>query len=684
MEVSTEQLSKLGAYQKGELDQFILDRYLWEQQALINLRQYAGKYDADVLARIPDERSKAYPRDTRVKVKGGVAKMMEMMFPSTERNWELATSPTPSIPQEALQAILDALQMQQQQDGGPIPSDDIERAVKAFADKRKDNMETEVADQLADPGVDYPQMCKRVVRSGYIYGYGVARSPMVRTQKERVWEMDEKTGEYKAKTKTLRRPYPEYVRAWDFYPDMAAKAWIEQEKGFERMVLTRNVFSELKNRPDFLKENIKTYLRDHRAGNYKAKSYEAELQQLDKTSNMADRTSRRYEVYRCLGHISAHRLRDVGIPIKEEEMDQDIFADIWFIDDTIIKAQKAAFGEKLSDQYHAFIYAEDEDSGLTGVGLPEEIRDSQMSLCASTRAMLDNMAATAGPIFEVNEDLLPPGRKTIGAIHAFKVINRTGDGVESQYPAVRDIATQSHVQEILEIIKSQRQQLDVESNLPAFTMGGTQQPLGEAFRTTGNMSMMTGGANMVTKDTVRAFDKFTTSLLTSLLAWNMEFNENEKLKGDYQVVAKGNLSLVSKEVRGAALDQFVTTLSPEEKAILDTYGLLMDRLKSRDLPTDRLLPKEDAEQILQGMRDAASQASQVEQGLTSAKTEKQSAEAEKTKMDTQALAQTTEATIQELLSRVEKNLSSAKSEGDKTQLENLKVLLSTATEGGEQ
>jgi hypothetical protein len=446
------------------------------------------------------------------------------------------------------------------------------------------------------------------------------------------------------------------------------------------MVLTRHDFGLLAKRDDFKGSTIKEYLKEHPTGNYTAKTYETELHQLAKTSNLADRTARRYEVYRALGFVSAHTLQNVGIEVKDSELDQDILADLWFIDDVVIKAEKAAFGDRPSDQYHSFIYTEDEDSGLTGVGLPEEVRDSQMSLCASTRMLMDNASAIAGPIFEVNTSLLAKGRKSIGPIHAFMTIEREGDGQEAQHPAVRAVTTQSHVAELLNIISMQRQQLDIESNLPAFTMGGVQQPLGEAFRTSNNMSMMMGSANMVTKDTVRAFDKFTTSLLTSLLRWNMEFNPDETIKGDYQVVAKGNLSLVAKEVRGAALDQFVSTLSPEERAILDTYGLLIDRLKARDLPVDRVLPKEEATAILKGMQEAASAASQIDQGLTTAKTEKTTADAEKTRTDTQVMAATTEATIQEILSRVESNLANAKTSQDKVQLENLRTLLSTATE----
>jgi len=672
-----EELAKLGAHMKGLRDQFINDRVLVEAQWMRNLRQYLRKYDPDVLKYIPDERSHVYPEDTRIKVKGGVAKMMEMMFPSQEKNWQLSVSPTPSIPQTALQQILTTLQSS----GQPIDSDTIEREVRAFAEKRKDKMETEIADQLADPGLDYPQLCKKVVRSGYLYGFGVARSPMVRTQTERVWALDPMTGQYVAKTKTLKRPYPEYVRIWDFYPDLSARSWAEQDMMFERSVFMRHDFRALSKRPDFKSDVIKQYLKDHQQGNYTPKAYEADLHDIAKTSNLSDRTARRYEVYRGLGFVSAHTLQSVGVEVDDKELDQEILADIWIIDDVVIKAEKAAFGERPSDQYHAFIYTEDEDSGLTGVGLPEEIRDSQMSICAVSRMLMDNASACAGPVYEVNVDLLGKGRKNIGPIHSFMTIERQGDGPEAQYPAIRDIITQSHIPELISLLEMNRQQLDVASNLPAYTMGAMQnQPLGEAFRTTSNMSMMTGSANMVTKDTVRAFDKFTTSLLSSVLGWNMEFNPNEELKGDYQVVAKGNLSLVAKEVRGAALDQFVMTLTPEERAILDTHGLLIDRLKARDLPVDRVLPEDEARQILEGMKQAASQASAIEQGLTTAKTDDITASAEKKRLDAQMLQMSADATIQEILSRVEANLANAKSAKDKNQLENLKVLLTTVSE----
>jgi hypothetical protein len=623
-----------------------------------------------------------------VKVTGFVAKLMEMMFPSQERNWELKTSAVPSIPKKDLDVIIKSLEAREElkaRDEGreplPITSDDIEREVKTYANARKDEMESEIADQLDDEDTDYPNLCKRVLRSGGIYGFGVARSPNVRTLKERVWVLNKVTGKYEGKIKKLRRPYPEYVRIWDIYPDFSAHTWRDQDRIFERMVLGRRDLRMLSKRPDFIADNIRQYLQDHQQGNFKEREFEVELREASKSSDMTSKDVRRYEIFRHLGYVTAHDLANAGVDVGEQDMDEDILADIWIIDNTVIKAEVAAFGERPSDQYPVFIATEDDDSGLTGVGLPEQFRDSQMAICASTRAMLDNMAVIAGPIFDVNEELMSPSqRQALGPIHAFMTIRRGGDGPAAQHPAVRAINVQSHINEIQSIIKMQREQLDMESNLPSLLFGSPQEPLGEAFRTTSNMSMMVGGANMVSKDTVRAFDKFTTMLIGGFLKWNMEFNEREDIKGDFGVRAKGNFSLVAKEIRGAALDQFMSTLTDQDRAMFDIYGIQLDRLKARDLPTDRLFTREEAEQRAAALRQPEATAAQVEMAGTQAKTEKDLAEAEKKRSEAAQISETTTAMIQEILSRVQANASKAKNDAERNTLENLRLLLEGATQ----
>lgn len=701
-----ENMKKLGTTMQGKRAAYEADRRLIELQWLKNLRQYNRQYDPDVWTKIKKkDRSKAYPGDTRIKVDGETAKMMEMMFPAQERNWELDITPVPSIAVKDLQDIISDLEAleetraieevsaqlaaqaeatgqepqaptQEQVDQAvkPLESDTIERAVKAFATERKNAMEEEIADQLADPKTDYSQMMKRAVRSGTIYGIGIVRSPQVRTLDDRTFVLDPETGRYNAVKKKERRPYPEFVRCWDYYPDLSARIWEDQEGGFERIVVNRFDFEQFGKRDDFDSEAVTKYLKEHPTGNYVPKNYDNDLQVIADDTDTANRNGRRYEVYRWLGFVSGHDLKEAGIDIPEDEVGEVVFTDLWIVDDVVIKAEKASFGERPTDVYHSYIPSEDEDSGLTGVGLPENVRDSQMSICATNRALMDNMAAVAGPILEVNTELMPLGRKAVGSIHAFMTIEREGEGQSASAPAVRPIFIPSHISEIMAILEMQRKQLDVESNIPAWTMG-SPEGLGEAFRTSTNMSQMGGGANMVTKDHVRAFDKLTNGVIGSMLSWNMEFNTNDEIKGDFQARAKGSISLVAKEVQGAALDQLTANMTPEEHAMTDTYGLLEDKFKSRDLPVTRLLPRDIALKNVQQMQEGQAAAQQAEAGLTTAKTAKENATAAEKTANAQATGQTTEAMIDNMISQTALNMANAKSPEEKQKLEMMKLLL---------
>lgn len=694
LQLNMEALQTFGVTMKGKLDQYMADRAGLEQQWLKNLRQYRGKYDPEDEKLISSDKSHVYPRDTRTKVKAFVAKMMELMFPATEFNWELETTPIPSIQKKDLDAIIAALQQQEMQMAEqeqrppmPVTADDIEEAIQGFSKIRMGNMERKIRDQLADEGVDFPQLCKRVLRSGAIYGAGVLMSPMVRAQKERVFEHG--AGGWEAAEKTLKRPYPEFVKIWDIYPDLSAWTWEEQEGLWHRMVFTRHNLRMLAKKPGFIKENISNYLRDHTIGNYVQRSYEAGLNEMNYEVKVMNRDERKYEVFRWYGYVSAHDLSKLGMEVKEADMDKDLLVDFWMIDNTIIKAIAAPFGDSPSDVYHAFIYTEDEDSGLTGSGMPEELRDSQMSLCAATRALYDNMAATAGPMLEVAVDLMKRG-SDYNSIHSFKVFEREGEGPELAYPAVRPISHPSHIPDISNIIAQARQQFDSESNMPSWMQGNPEQ-LGEAFRTSRNMSMLAGGGNMIPKDNVRAFDRFTASVIGSFLKWNQEFDKDEETMGDFGVRPKGSISLVAKEVRGAALDQMMSQMSEEERAMLKIREILLERFKARDLDVELIMDPDEAAAALQGLREAQAaehqaaaekdqadtQVKTATAGKLQADTQKAMADTEATQAGTEATQATTEVKILEILANIENMEKNTDLNERKQQLDTVKSMLET-------
>jgi hypothetical protein len=403
------------------------DRQTLEQQWLKNLRQYRGKYDPDIEARIPADRSKVYPKETHTKVVGFVAKMMEMMFPASDRNWDIQPTTIPSIPQQAITDIINRLAEEGQ--GQPVTPEAIETEVKKYADERAKRMANTIEDQLLDlggEGIDYPQLCKKVLRSGGINGIGVLIGPQVQYKTERHWEQDPATGAFVATEKKIPRPYFEFDKVWDIFPDLSAQNWRGQDRIFRRMIMNRHQVRLLSGRDGFYKKAIDEYLRDNPTGDYQANTADTELNTLNHTENIARRSKTKYEVVRMVGYLSGRDLFDAGVAgVTEDDATNDVLADVWLLGQTPICIDLAPFGDNPVDMFHAFIFEEDEDSGLTGTGMPENLRDSQMRLCSIDRATQDNMAVGAGPIFEVNEDLLPPGAG-VGTLHAFKVINRQG------------------------------------------------------------------------------------------------------------------------------------------------------------------------------------------------------------------------------------------------------------------
>jgi hypothetical protein len=85
---------------------------------------------------IDKNRSRAYPKLTRVKCVSMLARLMNLLFQASEKNWGVGPSAVPDLSAEDLQAVLDEL-MPPGSDASQVPSDErIEAAICKFAEKR--------------------------------------------------------------------------------------------------------------------------------------------------------------------------------------------------------------------------------------------------------------------------------------------------------------------------------------------------------------------------------------------------------------------------------------------------------------------------------------------------------------------------------------------------------------------
>lgn len=601
--MDAEKMRKLGVKMYGQFEQYKKDRRETEQQWLRNLRQVKGMYDPEIADRIPADQSSAYPKVTRTKVIGTVARLMEMLFPQTEKNWAIAPSPLPTLSEGDLQVVLDGLTATGEDGTAPAAptTEQIEKAIFDFAKKKSERMDKEIDDQLQE--LDVITLARRIVFSAAQYSMGVLKGPMAKSYESRTWAKNPLSGRLEAKTTTKLKPVYEVCPVWDYYPDMSAKEFEQMDGSYQRHVMSRNQVAELAKRVDFNGDVIKKWLRDNPNGNYKELDWEVELRTKADRKNLTDLAGRKYELWEWWGFVSGHDLKACGANVPDDKLDMELEANLWGIGGTLIKHKLNPYNAKIRP-YHHFVYEED-DINLTGNGLPQVVRDSQLAIAEASRMLLDNASVVCGDMVEINVDLLMPGQTL--DIYARKAWLREGIGQEAAIPAVRPLPLNSHINELTGVINLFMQFADTETALPPPALGDPSKGGSEALRTTGGMSMLMGAAALPIRDTVRNYDKFTTSFIGSLYHWNMEFSDNDDIKGDYQVIARGSTSLVAKEVRAVALDQFSATLNEEERMHVSTRKLLEERMKSHDIPLDVLDDLAKVERKIAAQAESASQ-----------------------------------------------------------------------------
>lgn len=596
LDLNTDKMNALGTRLHNLFGQYKKDRRETELQWLRNMRQFRGIYDPEVEKNIPTDQSRAYPKITRTKVIGTVARLMEMMFPQTEKNWGIRPSPLPDLSTDDVQKVLDSLTGGAA--GSELTNEQIEKGIEELAKEKSKRMEKVMEDNLDE--IEYIALARKVVFSGVLYSAGVLKGPNIVSKKSRTWAKDA-NGRYTAREVAKFAPTYEVTPVWDWYPDLSAKTFAQMDGAFWRHIFSRSQLQELADRPDFLKDVINQWMNTHLSGNYKELEWERELRNRGDRSNLTDLSGRKYEAWEWWGYVTGSELRACGITVADADIGKEFEATVWGIDGTVIKAKLNPFKTKVRP-YHVFVFEED-DINLLGNGVPQIMRDSQMAICEAVRMLLDNASVVCGPIMEVNEDLLTPGQSL--DLHAFKIFVRQGQGQEAGQPAVRQINVDGHLAELQGIVNMFREIADTETALPPAALGDVSRGGSEALRTQGNLSMLMGAAALPIRDTVRNFDTFTTSFITSLYNWNMEFNDRDDIKGDYSVIARGSTSLIAKEVRATTLDAFVATLTPEERMYLNTEKVLKERMAVRDLP-DSLM--EDPEVVKQKLAEQAQNA----------------------------------------------------------------------------
>lgn len=507
-----------------------------------DLRQYVGIYDPETLRRFAPNANKSFIRVTRTKVKTLDVRVGQLAFPNLHRNWNIIPTPIPLILDPKSGKTLEVSTLDSRETEG------IENSAKL--------MTLIISDQLKES--HFRRLSRNVRHSGHLYGTGILKGPLVQN-KTRVRWVSRGGGPRVAIPVTRRKPFLEFTRVWDFYPDMEA-ATMEDA----RYVFQRHLFDEAKlrqlaysGRPDIRRQEILNHMKKYPTGDALWKQHETDIMDVGRykpTGLSAGSPTGKWEVIEFWGFVPVTALQSAGIPVPAHVKRGDLEANIWFFPNGSLIIKGDINPSESKDRPYSFYIPDREEGKPFGVSLPYNLRDTQDLINASVRVMVDNAANSSGPQWEFDVDRYAGSDEgaDITDMRPNRVWPVRARGFNT--PALRAIETSAQTGSYMAMINVFKSLGDEAVAMPSFQHGEKSPGVG---RTAKGLGMLMGNAQDMLRDPLDAWDEFQEDVIRKLYHWNMQFNETEEAKGDFDVAYQGSMSVSAKQERAQSLMQLL-------------------------------------------------------------------------------------------------------------------------------
>ena len=451
------------------------------------------------------------------------------------------------------------------------------------AQKASRRMEKLIHDQIEESNGSAE--IRNALLEASLLGTGIVKGPFNFNKVLNKWSSNsEGTRDYSPLE--VRVPRIEFVSCWDFYPDPAATNIDECEFIVHRHKMNRSQLRQLRNMPYFDEEEIRTCLQS--GPNYVEKSYESRLK--DESTGSSEYNPN-FEVLEYWGIMDAEYAREVGIELSDAIDDLDeVQINAWVCGDKLLRAVINPF-TPARIPYHSFPYERNPYS-FFGIGVAENMDDSQQIMNGHARMAIDNLALSGSLVFDVDESALVGGQSM--DVYPGKVFRRqAGQPGQSIY----GLKFPNTAPENMMMFDKFRQLADEQTGIPSYSHG--QTGVQSMTRTASGMSMLLGASSLNIKTVVKNLDDFLLRPLgEAFFQWNMQFFEGGlDVKGDLEVKATGTNSLMQKEVRSQRLTMFLQTAqSPAIAPFVKISKLISELAYSLDLDPDEILndPEEAA------------------------------------------------------------------------------------------
>jgi hypothetical protein len=615
MRKKAEKLQSFGSSLSGQRDEWIRSRgsYGVDKRWIEDEDQYNGKDNiAKAASQMMTSVEQGYPVTTqmakphrstvfigmtRQKTNAAEARLADILLPTDDRNWGIQPTPSPELmgmSKDNKMAMDQQGQPIMTEDGQPARVRDVVKAVLEMANKKAMAMQTEIEDQLVE--CNYNGELRKMIHDSAVLGTGVVKGPIVTNRTRKAWQpMTDSMGQTVHQIEIVQEISPASFRVdpRNVWPDPGCGENIHNGKGiYEREQVTAKQIRDLAKQPGFMKDQLRKVLEE-------GPKQSATLREMT-DEDQRDMARLTYEMWTYWGEVDHDDLEASGVDVGEKDELRTVSACVVMINNTVVKA----FLNPLEggDIPYDFYVWEKVAGSMWGYGIPYLMRSQQKVLNAAWRQMMDNAGVSSGPQIVIKPGAIQPADKQ-WQLSARKIWYATDD-IDDVRKAFSTFEFNSHQAELAGIIKMATELADAETGVPTIMQGEK----GAAPDTVGGMQMLMNSANVVLRRLVKQFDDMVTKPhIRRYYDYNMMYNEDEEIKGDFTIDARGSSALVVRDIQNQSfLNLLAAGANPVYGMYLDTQKLFEKALQAQHIdPAEVFKPEEEIEQIKEMQKQAA-------------------------------------------------------------------------------
>jgi len=569
--------------------------------------QRNGEYDKAKLAMIRQHGgADVFMHITETKCRSGEGWLRDILLDSGDPPWDLKPTPKPElsadeqdvVKQMVAERLASMIQMTGQAGGlgeqesvRVIAEEEYRRRVMEVAHRRASLMKRRISDQFAQGG--WNNAFNEFITDLVTFPSAFIKGPIVRRRRKLGWTVGVSGG---TEVETTEELAPEYERVDPFriYPEPGI-SHLNDGYIFHHHRMTSADLSELMGVPGYDSNAIAMLLASPSVVSWVQQAHELEKDEAERKFQTYTRQTDVYDALEFWGKIDGRTLVDWGLsPADVPEMERHYDANVWVVGDTVIKA--VLNYDPLGEKPYAMTSFIKVAGAFWGKGIPELIEDIQSVCNASVRSLVDNMGISSGPQVGVATDRLADGAK-LTELHPWQIHQFKSDPAGSSASPVTFFQPESNASELLGVYERFAKMADDHSGIPSY-LSGDLDTMG-AGRTASGLSMLMGAAGKGIRQVIMHIDNdIIKPIVQRQFIFNMRYDEDEGIKGDAEVVARGAVNLAVREQVNVRRIEFLNSVSQSEvlSSIVGRGGMaaiVRELAKSLQMPVDEVVPSKE-------------------------------------------------------------------------------------------